>query len=249
MTRLQQWFLIMGGIGVALITATMLASAHGGDPSKIHACVVTVPQQAPPPGTWVPQGAPPASGPRGSLRIVDVNEPCAPNQVPMDWAFSGSGLQGPIGPAGPQGPQGLQGPPGPPASNYSIIGNTVACPDGVQVTPLLGKPMQCGSPASQPLMGQTMPAAGTLSNLTVQTSLCFCFIPPEVTVMVRKNGQGTTVTCTVNAASPSTPPPTAQSTCVNDVASVQVAKGDIVGVGVANTHSGDVYWAMKFTPQ
>ena len=50
MSRLQQWVTILGALAVALVIAT-LASAHGGDITKVHSCVVVVPSGGSPGGT------------------------------------------------------------------------------------------------------------------------------------------------------------------------------------------------------
>src|SRR6266508_4248228 len=88
---------IMGLLLVASLAG--LASAHGGDANRIHACVKTDP------------GAP------GLLRIVGPNDTCKKNETALDWNITGPpglpGPPGPQGPAGPQGPQGPQGPAGP----------------------------------------------------------------------------------------------------------------------------------------
>lgn len=91
-------------LGGALVT---MVSAHGGDVTKIHACVKS----------------------NGEIRIVAASESCKDNQSALDWNIQGppgpagpqgakgdpgpAGPPGPQGPAGPQGPEGVQGPQGP----------------------------------------------------------------------------------------------------------------------------------------
>jgi hypothetical protein len=66
--------------------------AHGGDPSRVHACVSLA---------------------DGSVRITqDPNDTCTSGNSPVDWNIE-SAPGGP-GPAGFQGLTGPQGPPGPP---------------------------------------------------------------------------------------------------------------------------------------
>jgi hypothetical protein len=66
--------------------------AHGGDPSRIHACVKL---------------------PAATVRITqDPNDTC-PGESAVDWNIqSAPGAPGPDGFAGPTGPQGLAGPAG-----------------------------------------------------------------------------------------------------------------------------------------
>ena len=65
-------------------------SAHG---DIIHACVLRT---------------------TGSLRIIDANKSCAPNERRIQWDQIGpAGPAGPAGSAGPAGPTGLAGPAGP----------------------------------------------------------------------------------------------------------------------------------------
>ncbi len=59
---------VLAAVGLPILTAmlwtTGLASAHGGDSSKVHACVV------------------PASG---SIRIIESGGSCEKNEAPLDW--------------------------------------------------------------------------------------------------------------------------------------------------------------------
>src|SRR4051812_5391303 len=50
MLKLAQWLTTCCAVAVALAVVSNVVSAHGGDPTKIHACVVTIPQ-APANGT------------------------------------------------------------------------------------------------------------------------------------------------------------------------------------------------------
>lgn len=52
---------------MAMLGTTGLAGAHGGDPSKVHACVV------------------PASG---TVRIIDPGQSCKTNESPLDWTLN-----------------------------------------------------------------------------------------------------------------------------------------------------------------
>ncbi|MBZ0169140.1 Serine/threonine-protein kinase pkn1 [Candidatus Methylomirabilis lanthanidiphila] len=99
------------GIGLALVAGA--AWAHGGDPSRIHACV---------------------NNESGTVQIIATTGTCRQGWASLDWSITGSqgpqGLQGPAGadgaqgPVGPQGPQGLQGATGPqgPAGPTGVTG-------------------------------------------------------------------------------------------------------------------------------
>jgi hypothetical protein len=91
------WTGLIGVIaGATIVGGATLVSAHGGDASKIHSCVI-------------PQS--------GTIRIVGPSTNCGFWETTLDW--NTQGIQGPVGPQGPQGPQGLtgatgaQGPAGP----------------------------------------------------------------------------------------------------------------------------------------
>ncbi|MGE0686939.1 MAG: hypothetical protein AB7P33_09360 [Dehalococcoidia bacterium] len=65
---------------------TTLVSAHGGDASKIHACV---------------------NNSSGTIKIVGVSDGCKNNETALDWNIQGvAGPAGAAGPAGPAGPAG-----------------------------------------------------------------------------------------------------------------------------------------------
>lgn len=84
------------GAALALATVAGLASAHGGDASRVHACV----------------------GSGGTVRIVGASEACRANENAVDWA-----IQGPQGDTGQQGPQGPAGPAGASdAPNRQVVG-------------------------------------------------------------------------------------------------------------------------------
>jgi len=91
--------IVSAGGGAALMlmlmTAITVASAHGGDTTKIHACVYSS---------------------TGQLRIVGANETCKKTEQALDWNQAGvpgpAGAPGERGPAGPSGGVGPQGPSG-----------------------------------------------------------------------------------------------------------------------------------------
>jgi hypothetical protein len=125
-------------LGAVVATAITLVHAHGGDTTKIHACVDAA---------------------SGAVRIVGANDTCRPpvtdrtgqqigGETALDWDISGP--PGPAGPAGPQGPQGPVGPQGPQGaagvSGYELVSATpslctfpclgtasVSCPAGKSV--------------------------------------------------------------------------------------------------------------------
>src|SRR3989344_3103274 len=71
---------VLGVLGA--IAVTFIVNAHGGDTSKIHACVRN--------STML------ASAP--NIRIVGANDDCNNNETALDWNIQG--VQGPPGPAG-----------------------------------------------------------------------------------------------------------------------------------------------------
>lgn len=73
---------VMLVIGISIGAGT-IAVAHGGDTTRIHACVNKT---------------------SGVVRLVGPTQACASNENAVDWA-----IQGPVGPMGPQGIQGIQG--------------------------------------------------------------------------------------------------------------------------------------------
>src|SRR5687767_15140895 len=77
---------------VVLSGSAYVASAHGGDPGKIHSCV---------------------NNSSGTIKIVGPNDTCKNNETAVDWdADGGTGATGPAGPTGATGPQGPAGPAG-----------------------------------------------------------------------------------------------------------------------------------------
>lgn len=89
MQRLGKYSGVAMGIFVGASMATIVGvSAHGGDMTRIHACV----------------------GPTGSVRIVDASAACKTNETAVDWNVQG--LKGDTGDPGPQGPKGDLGDPG-----------------------------------------------------------------------------------------------------------------------------------------
>jgi hypothetical protein len=111
-------------LGMAMLGGFAIARAHGGDGTKVHACV---------------------SNASGIVRVVSSEETCRGTEYALDWNIHGesgpAGETGPQGPAGPQGaegpagatgapgPQGPQGDPGPPISSLNQLSG-VACTNG-----------------------------------------------------------------------------------------------------------------------
>lgn len=90
---------LFGGLLAAGVT---LVSAHGGDASKVHACVSRF----------------------GTVRIIEANGICNPFlETALDWSKD-AGAGGPSGPTGPSGPAGPSGPTGP-ASGAALRGLAV----------------------------------------------------------------------------------------------------------------------------
>jgi len=106
MRQLGKYSGVAMGIFVGASMATIVGvSAHGGDMTRIHACV----------------------GPSGGVRIVDASAACRGSETAVDWNVQGlkgdkgdAGLQGPKGDPGVQGPKGDQGDTGP-AGTFSGV--------------------------------------------------------------------------------------------------------------------------------
>ncbi len=88
--------LLMGFIGSG---GASMVSAHGGDTTRIHACV---------------------NPNSGNIKIISPTETCRDNETTLDWNIQGlvgpigpAGAQGPAGPAGQRGEQGIAGAAGP----------------------------------------------------------------------------------------------------------------------------------------
>ena len=91
--------IVVGALG-ALFGTVMNVSAHGGDTTRIHACVKQ----------------------DGTLRIISATGTCKPNEIALDWSIVGPqglpgtpgepGEKGDTGEPGAPGEPGLQGPPG-----------------------------------------------------------------------------------------------------------------------------------------
>src|SRR5215212_9550883 len=86
---------VSGAVIAAALAVVVSVSAHGGETTRVHACVV------------------PSSG---TIKIITPTETCKANETPLDWNIQGpkgdQGLQGAQGIPGPKGDQGIQGPPG-----------------------------------------------------------------------------------------------------------------------------------------
>ena len=90
MWKMQDFKGIWTGMIVGAALATIVGvSAHGGDSTKIHACVNAA----------------------GNLKIVGAGDACNQNEIALDWNVQGvPGIQGP---QGVKGDTGEAGPPGP----------------------------------------------------------------------------------------------------------------------------------------
>src|SRR5436190_16033586 len=87
--------------GILAAGAAGLVSAHGGDPTQIHACVN---QAATPRGQVIIYSAPGLPG-------SDPSSTCGTRGTPVDWG--GVGGAGATGPSGAPGASGANGPSGP----------------------------------------------------------------------------------------------------------------------------------------
>lgn len=90
-SRYRSVLVVVGVLLIGVVSIGMVA-ANGatGDDGVIHACVNPV---------------------NGQVQIVDADEDCQGNRVPIDW--NREGPVGPRGETGPIGPQGVMGPVGP----------------------------------------------------------------------------------------------------------------------------------------
>src|SRR5688500_1828491 len=79
--------------GLLIVLATGTVASHGGDTTRIHACVNTNGSEA------------------GLIRIVTADAVCRANETALDWNIEGR--MGPAGARGEQGVPGLQGEQGP----------------------------------------------------------------------------------------------------------------------------------------
>ena len=105
-------------LGIAATAAVSLvavpaAFAHGGDPTRIHACVI------PPQNAVVIVYAPGLGGDPDFDCASQPTKPGVPHWKNLDWPsiLSGGGGGGPTGPTGPRGPTGPTGPTGPDGSS------------------------------------------------------------------------------------------------------------------------------------
>jgi hypothetical protein len=90
---------VLAGVLVGLLAGGAIVYAHGGDTSKVHACVNFNT------GGGRIVGAPTDSGFVGSASSL-----CGSGETPVDWSAAGAqGAQGPPGPEGPTGPAGPAG--------------------------------------------------------------------------------------------------------------------------------------------
>src|SRR6186713_3531880 len=91
-------------VGLVAAGAAGLVSAHGGDPTQIHACVN---QAATPRGQVIIYSAPGLAG-------SDPSSTCGTRGTPVDWGSQGAaGVTGPsgvTGAVGATGPSGTSGP-------------------------------------------------------------------------------------------------------------------------------------------
>ena len=100
--------LILGTVlGGSIVGGLTLASAHGGDTTKIHAC----------------------QNPAGQLRIVTAAQNCKSQETALDW--NAQGIQGDIGIQGPQGVPGATGTPGPKGDTGATGATGTQGPQGV----------------------------------------------------------------------------------------------------------------------
>lgn len=107
--RSQPFGVLIGVVaGAMLVGGATIASAHGGDASRIHTCVNS----------------------SGLMKVVAPNVACGNNETALDW--NQTGPSGPVGPTGATGPQGPTGDAGAqfhvvtnqfPISNYSVTGS------------------------------------------------------------------------------------------------------------------------------
>lgn len=137
-------------LGVILASGIVagLAAAHGGDATKVHACVSR---------GLLGVGA-------GSVRIVGANENCSGNETALDWNIQGvPGQQGLPGPKGDKGDPGAQGPAGP-AGQPGPAGQTGPAGQAGATGPAgpAGPPGPSGSPPGIYQKSVTVDTAGQL---------------------------------------------------------------------------------------
>jgi hypothetical protein len=84
-----------------------------------------------------------------------------------------------------------------------------------------------GSNASEALVQQPMPVAGTLKNLFLRLDAALAG-GTSIAYTVRKSGAATTVTCTITTAG-------GAATCSDLTHSVAFAAGDLISIGTTRT--------------
>ncbi len=125
-----------GALAVGLASAVAVAAIPDSN-GVIHACYDTTSNATP----------------DGTVRLVDENEQCEPDEAAIAWNQRGPrGPQGPAGADGPRGPAGPAGPAGPPGPAGS---------SGSQGQPgAQGAPGERGAAPEGGLRGGSMPLAG-----------------------------------------------------------------------------------------
>jgi hypothetical protein len=168
-------------------------------------------------GVSCPQGPPGPAGPTGATGPSGPQGPPGP-----------AGATGPAGPAGPQGPQGVAGPPGPagPAgvngtSGSAIGGNYANTGTNRFLIPWSNVTTATEADASVPL------PSGTATKLVVSLT-----VAPgaghSATITIRKNGNSTTLKCTVSGAA---------TTCIDTADSVTFADGALLSILYTETRA------------
>jgi hypothetical protein len=84
-----------------------------------------------------------------------------------------------------------------------------------------------GSNASEALVQQPMPVAGTLKNFTIRLDAALSG-GTSIAYTVRRNGVATALTCTITTAS-------AAVTCSDVTHTVAFAAGDLISIGTTRT--------------
>ena len=188
-----------------------------------------------PKGDIGPTGSTGAAGLKGDIGTTGSTGAAGPKG---DIGATGStGAIGPKGDTGNTGVTGAQGPTGA-KGDFAILSGGVEFIDPLETTGFVGLDERRVVASTPGGAASTMPVAGTLGELSVRLT----HSAGVVTITLYKNGVATPLTCSIAAGS---------STCSAGAASVAVAVGDTVAIGIDKPGAGNVTdfsWAARVAP-
>ena len=188
-----------------------------------------------PKGDIGPTGSTGAAGLKGDIGTTGSTGAAGPKG---DIGTTGStGAIGPKGDTGNTGATGAQGPTGA-KGDIAILSGGVEFIDPLETTGFVGLDERRVVASTAGGAASTMPVAGTLGELSVRLT----HSAGVVTITLYKNGVATPLTCSIAAGS---------STCSAGAASVAVAVGDTVAIGIDKPGAGNVTdfsWTARVAP-